>query len=434
MRLRYLAIAAGVVVIALAGVAQIGRDNGEPVTATPATGAPAMFTTLAARGEYLARAADCLGCHVTGGGKPYAGGRSFDLPFGRIYSTNITPDPETGIGRFTEQQFVDAVQHGKAPRGNLYPAMPYAAYASMSREDVLAIRAYLETVEPVKTTVPANELPFPFNQRWGLAVWKRIFASTAPARYDGQKTLLWNRGAYLAGALGHCAECHTPRNVGFGLKSSESLSGETLLGQRAYNITPDAAHGIDSWTNTQLEKYLSTGHADGHGSATGPMAEVINYSLRHLTPGDISALVAYLREGQAKTGANPITVSIEPSLARSSGAVYAADAGLAHARGLQVFANQCAGCHQFDGTGRGSPFATLLGAKTVNDTAGTNLVKVILEGSSLQTAHGAERMPGFGMSLDDGDIAAVSNYVLAQMGDKSGVVSAQDVARARTGQ
>ncbi|NGH41365.1 cytochrome c, partial [Escherichia coli] len=211
-----------------------------------------------------------------------------------------------------------AVREGIGPQGNLYPAMPYTSYTGLSRDDVLAIKDYLFSLPPVKQANPQNELSFPFNQRWGMKFWNLAFFQEQRFAPDLNKDEQWNRGAYLATALGHCGECHTPRNLGFGLNQSKHLSGEVVQGWFAANITPDKQTGIGGWSDQQLSQYLTTGHAPGRSSAAGPMAEAVENSLQFLTPEDNLALVKYLRDIEPIAGDGAAAVNLQP---KGAGAV-----------------------------------------------------------------------------------------------------------------
>src|ERR1700729_4426400 len=202
------------------------------------------------RGEYLARAADCLVCHTAPGGAAYAGGLAIPLPFGTLYSTNITPDKDTGIGSYSDQDFLDALRRGKRRDGaHLYPAMPFTSYTYITDADGLAIKAYLFSLPAVHATVPDNTLAFPFNQRWAMMFWSALFNPDTRFAPNSSKTPEWNRGAYFAEALAHCGECHTPRNLGFALNNREKFAGAVQAGWRAYNITADSASGVGSWSD-----------------------------------------------------------------------------------------------------------------------------------------------------------------------------------------
>ncbi len=251
---------------------------------------------LVERGAYLARAADCVVCHTSGGGKQYAGGLAFKLPFGTLYSTNITADKETGIGNYSDQDFLDAVRRGVRRDGaRLYPAMSYTSYTYLTDADALAIKAYLFSLPPVHAKAPENTLAFPFNQRWSMIFWSALFNRDTRFAPDSDRSPEWNRGAYLAEALAHCGECHTPRNLAFALDNRKKFAGALTAGWRAFNISSDKATGIGGWRDEDLAAYLAIGHADGHGTASGPMGEAVDHSFSHLAPEDIRAVVAYLR-------------------------------------------------------------------------------------------------------------------------------------------
>jgi mono/diheme cytochrome c family protein len=227
-------------------------------------------------------------CHTSKDGTAFAGGLAFVLPFGTIYSTNITPDAETGIGSYTDADFLNAVHKGIG-RGNtkLYPAMPYTSYTYMSDADALAIKAYLFTLKPVHAPAPKNTLAFPFNQRGLMSMWSVLFNSDKRFEPHVDRSAEWNRGAYLAEAMAHCGECHTPRNLFFALNNRQKFAGTVQAGWRAYNITADRGSGVGAWSDADLANYLSAGHADGRGTASGPMGEAVDESLSHLQPSDI---------------------------------------------------------------------------------------------------------------------------------------------------
>lgn len=251
---------------------------------------------LIARGEYLTKAADCVACHTTKEGKPFAGGLAFKTPMGTLYSPNITPDKETGIGSWTDEEFLRALHEGKGKNGeNLYPAFPYTSYTLLTDDDVKAIKAYLFSLPAVHQPNRENEMPFPFNQRWGLWFWNLVNFEGQRFQPDTSKDAQWNQGAYFVEALGHCGECHTPRNITMGMKDSKAYSGADIDGWTAFNITSDPHAGIGGWSQEQVVQYLRSGHVDGKAQAAGPMAEVIENSTRHLTDSDLNAMAVYLR-------------------------------------------------------------------------------------------------------------------------------------------
>src|SRR6202035_1848892 len=248
------------------------------------------------RGEYLARAADCMPCHTAPGGADFAGGLAIPLPFGTLYSPNITPDKDTGIGSYSDQEFLDALRRGKRRDGtHLYPAMPYTSYTYITDADGLAIKAYLFSLPAVHAAAVDNTLAFPFNQRWSMVFWSTLFNADARFAPNTDRSAEWNRGAYIAEALAHCGECHTPRNLAFALNNRKKFGGAMTAGWYAFNVSADKDTGIGAWSDDDLVAYLSSGHARGHGAAAGPMGEAVDQSFSKLAPEDIRALVAYLR-------------------------------------------------------------------------------------------------------------------------------------------
>ncbi len=385
--------------------------------------AQAPNADLIAKGQYLATAGDCVACHTTPGGTSFVGGRAFKLPFGTIYSRNITPDKETGIGSWSDDEFITAMQKGVAKGGeHLYPAFPYTAYTKLSRDDVLAIKAYLFSLTPVKNATPEDALSFPFNQRWALAFWNILFNPDKRFEADPKQSADWNRGAYLVEGLEHCGECHTPRRFTQSLNNSQKFAGAVTQGWMAYNITADSDSGVGGWSDDALASYLSTGHADGHSSAAGPMLEAVNDSLSHLTAQDIHAIVVYLRSAAPiKT----VTAVAQNPPARSAATPPTADLG------AQIFAGECANCHGWDGIGVQSPYASMVGSRTLNDSAATNLMAVLIGGSGAPSSDRPRFMPPFGVGRSDDQLSAVANFVNSYFGNGGSKITADDVAKAR---
>ncbi|MBE1160775.1 c-type cytochrome [Dyella acidiphila] len=411
----------------------LNRADTSDGTAPALAGAPVSSDVLA-RGEYLAKAADCTACHtVPGSGNAFAGGVPFKLPFGTIYSSNITADEANGIGSWSDDEFVRAVRNGVRNDGqHLYPAFPYTSYTQLSRSDVLAIKAYLFSLPKIAQANHENQLSFPFNQRWAMGFWNAVFFKSQRFQPDPGQTPQWNSGKYLAVALAHCDECHTPRNFAFAMKHGDELAGQELQGWRAYNITSDPVHGIGAWSDSDISNYLSRGHADGRGTAAGPMAEAVENSLRYLNPTDTAALVAYLRSVPARTGDAPVTVdaAAAPALA-SNNAAPGGDSANANDPGMKLFEGACASCHQWNGKGQQTPYASLLGTRGVNDVHGTNITQVILHGTDLRSLGANIFMPEFGDAYSDTEVAQLSNYVIGHFGNKQGTVTPDDVARRR---
>ena len=393
------------------------------------TGAPPQLAgaSPAERGAYLARAADCAVCHTAAGGQPYAGGFAFSLPFGTIWSTNITPDKATGIGGYSDADFIRAVRLGIRHDGaRLYPAMPYTSYRYLTDADALAIKAYLFSLAPVHAPARADTLGFPFDQRWLMVIWSRFFSPDVRFQPDSTRSPEWNRGAYLAEGLAHCGECHTPRNLAYALDNRHKFAGAVTAGWRAYNISGDASTGVGGWSEDQLLGYLAAGHAEGHGTATGPMGEAVDASFSQLSASDVQALVAYLRTVPA-AGASDLSATLAgPAPASPRQGVVIADA-----RGRRVFEGACASCHGWTGVSPIIPLATLTGARAVNDPSAVNVAQVVIAGARRDTPQGVATMPAFGRTYSDSEIAAVANYVTARFGAKPSRIDAAQVAALR---
>jgi mono/diheme cytochrome c family protein len=393
------------------------------------TGVPASLAkaSLIERGQYLAEAADCAACHTPRGGAAYAGGLPFRFPFGTLYAPNITPDRQTGIGNWTDADFLRAVHRGIGADGTrLYPAFPYAAYTYMTDADALAIRAYLFSLPPVRQATPANTLAFPFNQRWLMAFWSMFFNPDERYRPNTAQSPQWNRGAYLAEAMGHCGDCHTPRNLMQALDNRQKFKGAVAAGWKAYNITPDKQTGVGDWRDQTLAGFIHSGHVDGYGTASGPMGEAIDNSLSHLVPEDINALVAYLRT--IPTIADP-----ELPAPRRSRAAVAPKEGPAEAdaHGAALFAGACASCHGWTGKSPVLDIATFTGARAINDPSARNVAQAIVWGVTRETASGTVRMPAFGSAYSNVEIAEIANYVTQRFGAEPSAITADQVAQLR---
>ena len=394
------------------------------------TGAPAALASAAliARGAYLARAADCEACHTAPGGALYAGGLALVLPFGTLYSTNITPDADTGIGHYTDADFLKSLHQGVRRDGtHLYPAMPYASYTYITDADALAIKAYLFSLQPVHAVALANTLRFPFNQRWLMGIWSALFNQNQRFEPNVAQSAEWNRGAYLAEAMAHCGECHTPRNLFQVLDNRHKFAGALQAGWRAYNITGDRDSGVGAFSDADLSAYLAIGHADGHGTASGPMGEAVDKSLSQLAPSDITAIVTYLRSVPTIHTSDLPAPRFTPAPASHREGPMA-DADL---QGKAVFEEACASCHSWTGVSPLTRFATLTGTRAVNDPTATNVAQIIISGTQRQTADGRVFMPAFGAAYSDAEIAAVANYATARFGAKRSAITAQEVAKLR---
>ncbi|TLX60420.1 cytochrome c [Stutzerimonas nosocomialis] len=373
-----------------------------------------------ARGEYLARAGNCLSCHTREGGAPFAGGVPFETPFGTLYSTNITPDRDTGLGQWSDEDFVRALHEGIGRRGeHLYPAFPYTAYTKMSRDDVLAIKQYLDGLEPVAYQPPENRLRFPFNQRATLAAWKLVNFEAGRFQPDPNASDEVNRGAYLSDAVGHCGECHTPRTFTQGLDKQRHYAGATQQGWTAWNITSHA-RGIGDWSQDKLVRYLSTGHQRGEAVAGGPMAEVVSDSLSWLSDEDIRAIASYLKQLPAREGTVPARSEIEPAGPDPDDPIHG------------LFVAACESCHYPDDRGAGGPYpSSFPNYSAVRDPAGTNLIRVMLDGLVRGGRANPAFMPAYRDLLTDEQIAELATYIGQRFGGHDTTFSADDVAALR---
>ncbi|HEY2249034.1 MAG TPA: c-type cytochrome [Bradyrhizobium sp.] len=369
------------------------------------------------RGRYLATAADCGSCHtVPGSDQPFAGGRPIETPFGVLAAPNITPDRETGIGAWTDDQFDAAVRNGVSRNGaRLYPAMPFPYYSRMSREDVKDIRAWLSTIKPVSNAVRVNRLPFPLNLRTSMLVWDQLYFTPGEFHPDASKSQEWNRGAWLLQGPEHCGACHTPKTFLGGDKPSEALQGSTLQGWTAPDITSGQGP-LRNWTRDDIATYLKTGH-NRHAAAAGLMGEVVDLSTSKLTDSDVNAIAAYLKDTSGPAQDNAGTP--DKDILTAGGAIYQ---------------DLCSACHAQDGKGVPNMFPNLAEAATVKARDPTTVLRVILQGAqtvSTDREPTGPAMPAFGWQLDDAKIAAVATYVRNHFG-KAGAVSESDVRKARS--
>jgi mono/diheme cytochrome c family protein len=393
------------------------------------TGVPAVLANAdqVKRGEYLARAADCMVCHTAPGGAAYAGGLAIPLPFGTIYTTNITPDKDTGIGNYSDQEFLDALRRGKRRDGaRLYPAMPFTSYTYMTDVDGLAIKAYLFSLPAVHQAAPDNTFVFPFNQRWSMVFWTTLFNADSRFAPNTDQSPEWNRGAYIAEALAHCGECHTPRNLGLALDNGKKFAGAVTAGWRAFNITSDKGSGIGAWSDDEAFAYLATGHAQGRGTAGGPMGEAVDQSFSQMAPSDIHALVSYVRS------VPPVVSPDLPATLAPPAPAAPKEGGTTPALGKKIFEQACVSCHDWTGVSEISPYATVAGARAVNDRTATNVAQIVISGTERQTPSGVVSMPAFGGTHSDTEIAAVANYVTARFGSAKSNLSDKEVAALRS--
>jgi mono/diheme cytochrome c family protein len=395
-----------------------------PVVA-PAEGIDAQKFDQIEKGRYLAIVGDCAACHsLPGSGHEFAGGRPLETPFGVLLGPNITPDPQTGIGAWTDDEFVNALKKGTGRGGTLlFPAMPYTYYTKVTRDDALAIRAYLNTVPAVRNQVNPDQLPFPFSVRASITVWNKLFFTPEEFRPDNGKSAEWNRGAYLTEGLGHCGMCHTPKNALGGDQTTARMQGYNLQGWFAPNITDDARIGLGSWSVDEIATYLKTGH-NQTSAATGLMAEEINLSTSKISDGDLKAIAIYLKDrpGDSTHGQN-----------QAQAAPAASDQGIMKAGG-QIYADECSGCHGANGKGVSGLFPSLSGTPVVQQADAASIVHVILRGAisaGTDLAPTAAAMPAFAWVMNDDQVAAVATYIRNSWGNAAPAVNAGDVAKQR---
>ena len=372
------------------------------------------------RGRYLAIAGDCASCHtVPESNQPFAGGRPIETPFGVVVGANITPDPETGIGAWSDELFVRALREGKGHNGQLlYPAMPYPYYTKLTESDALAIRAYLNTVKPVRNAVVSNKLPFPFDVREGMTAWNAIYFRNGEFKPDPTKSAEWNRGAYLVEGLGHCGACHTPKTTLGGDEGERAFQGYALQGWFAPNITNDSERGLGGWSVADIAAYLKNGHNPTTAS-TGIMGEEITLSSSHMTDADLTAIATYLKDLPGQTPSPSAAVSASDPKMVAGGAIYA---------------DECSACHGMDGKGVPYLFPSLAGSPNVRSADPTSLIRVLIEGARSVATAGEPTgpgMPSFAWKLTDDQAAAVLTYIRDSWGASALAVDPRQVEQVR---
>lgn len=409
------ALGAGAVFLGLFERSVVAKEIEQPLSAE-------QMKTLAKRGAYVAVAADCYACHVVKGGAPWAGGLPFETPLGTIFSTNISPDKEHGIGNWTRAEFHRAVRDGVGKHGHLYPAMPYASYRKLTADDVDAVYAFLMSREPMKVANRANHMPFPLNIRQGLTFWNLVNLSSHTRTDVAGRSALWNRGRYLTDALAHCGECHTPRNLAMGMKESAYLEGSELEGVIAPDITKAGLTrmGFDPLV---FASFMKSG-ISAQGAMTNQMFEVVHFSTQYFTAEDLAAMSAYLFDldklpESATPPPPPKPVAVSAEVATSARASYIA---------------VCASCHGNEGQGIPHVVVPLATNASLRLAEARNLNKVILTGIPAQRFPGLERMqpmPGFAGQLSDQQVADLSNWLRASWGGQQPTVTADEVKRLR---
>lgn len=397
----------------------------------------AMAYAAVSKGAYLARAGDCVACHTAGPKQlAYAGGLALNSPFGKIYSSNITPDPTNGIGRYTLEEFGRAVRNGIARDGrHLYPAMPYPSFAAISDDDIGALYTYfMNEVAPVDHKPPDTRLPFPFNLRWSLMFWNAAFVKDARYAPRPDHDAHWNRGAYLVQSLGHCGACHTPRGFAFQERVYDEtsplyLSGALVDNWFAANLRGDLASGLGRWSEEEIADFLETGHG-GQISAFGSMIAVVENSSQYLQKDDLLAIAHYLKSLPAR-GERARYQPNKPAAAVTLSAIVT---GEVERPGAGIYQAFCAKCHQETGGGEEGKYPRLAGNSVVLSENSTSLIRLLLEGSeTAQTQKGPKprKMPGFAEKLSDRQIAEVLSFIRSHWGNQAPPVTVREVTSLR---
>jgi mono/diheme cytochrome c family protein len=387
--------------------------------AIPAGAQGTTYTTIE-RGRYLVNAGDCASCHTDQGGKPYAGGLAVPTPFGVIYSTNITPDPATGIGNWSEEDFYKAMHEGVRRDGkHLYPAFPYPWFTKVNREDIHAIKAFLDTLTPVRQENKPIELSWPLNVREVMAGWNELYFHEGAFKANPTKSEQWNRGAYLVEGLGHCGACHTATNVLGASKTGEKLKGGDF-GEHWYapSLTSNLRDGLGGWSAVEIVEYLKTG-ANDKSAAAGPMAEVIKNSTQYLSDADLSSIAAYLKDFPVGKVKATTTTEINKQM-------------LSH--GEALYFDNCTGCHMENGEGLAQAFPPLKGSSAVQAKTPDTVIHVVLAGAKIAATKGKPTgfaMPAFDWKLDDKEVADLVNYIRNAWGNHASLTSADTVSKVR---
>ena len=371
-----------------------------------------------ARGKALTVAGDCASCHTADPLKPFAGGKRIDTPFGSIYSPNLTPDRDTGIGAWSDDHFYRALRYGVAPDGSrYYPAFPYPNFSKLTRQDILAIRAYLATLTPVRNTPPPLELRWPFNYRIVMRGWNWLFFKPGILMPDQQKSAEWNRGRYLVEGAGHCGACHTPKNIFGADRRGQPFGGGRVQGMFAPRLDAAARSGLKSWSVDDIAEYLQSGR-NGRSHAGELMSEVVVNSTSKMSDADIRAIAVYLKALPA--GAPEPAVAAPPPVQMSEGE--------------KLYRGACIACHEADGSGAPRIYPPLPGNANLQSADPSSTLRVILDGAQTVTtlrAPNSGSMPAYAGKMSDQQIADVTTFIRNAWGNAAPAVSAAEVAKAR---
>jgi mono/diheme cytochrome c family protein len=396
------------------------RDGSPQSTLTRASAATLRDPALIARGEYLAAVGDCAACHTRKGGVRYAGGRSLATPFGNVPAPNITPDPDTGLGRWSFEDFWRALHLGVGRHGELlYPVFSYTSFTKVTQEDALAIFAYLQSLPPVRQTSDEPSLRFPYSLRRSLAAWRALYFKPGIYQPDPARSAQWNRGAYLVQGLGHCNECHATRDALGGLSPDHTLTGGQIPEQNWYapDLSVNQGGGLEGWSPRDIVDLLKTGQS-AKGAAFGPMADVVRKSTQHMTDTDLEAIATYLQSLPARPAA--VAAVSHVSFDRKKGA--------------KLYADRCADCHGADGRGVAGIYPPLDGNTSVNEPTGINAIRTVLLGGFAPVTAGNPRpysMPPYAQELNDEEVATVVSYIRQSWSNKAPAVRPSEVSTYR---
>ena len=379
---------------------------------------PTPSAEIVAHGKALVEAGDCGSCHTADPSKPFAGGKRINTPFGAIYSPNLTPDKNTGIGLWSDQDFRRALREGVSPNGSrYYPAFPYPYFTKLTRDDIDAIRAYLATFAPVQNSPPPPALRFPLNFRVVMRGWDWLFFKPGIMVPDQQKSTEWNRGRYLVEGPGHCGACHTPKNVFGADRLSRPFGGGLVGDQFAPRLDAAERSGLKSWSADDIAEYLQSGR-NGRSHANGLMAEVVLNSTSLMSDADIQAIAVYLKD--LPPGEREPNVLPPPETQMADG--------------QKVYRSACVACHEVDGSGAPKIYPPLPGNANLQSAIAASTLRVILQGAQTLTTPRAPNpgsMPAYAEKLSDQEIADVATYIRNSWGNSASAVTAAQVAKAR---
>ena len=407
---------------AAALVWSLNQRDEAPLDTSAAPQSAALDSSLVERGAYLTRAGNCLSCHTARGGQDYAGGLGIATPFGTVYTSNLTPDTQTGIGSWTPAHFWRALHNGRSKDGRLlYPAFPYTSYTQVTRADSDAMFAYLRSLPAASQPNRPDTLRFPFNSQAALAVWRALYFKPGVYQPDSSHTAEWNQGAYLVNGLGHCAACHSPRDALGGTRQSLNMAGGLIPMQNWYAPSLASPHeaGLGDWNTADIVSLLKTGMAAG-ASVSGPMAEVVLGSTQHLSSPDLNAMANYLKAFPGASNQPKAPAPTQPAASTPAAA--------------KLYEQHCAQCHGAQGQGVANAYPALAGNRAVTMASTENLVQIVLNGGFPPATSGNPRpfgMPPFVLTLNDSEIAAVISHIRGSWGNQASALSAIEVTQMR---